>query len=91
MQYYLIEWEHEEPDDPWQVYLELDNAGHLTRRIDAYRFGLYEPFESSDAPMTDPRQVAGDSGSVSKIHAAQFQDLWERCREMPEDFMSIYF
>ena len=33
MQYYMIEWEHEEEDDPWRIFLEMDRTGSLCRKI----------------------------------------------------------
>ena len=26
MQYYMIEWDHEEEDEPWKLYLEASTA-----------------------------------------------------------------
>ena len=37
MQYYMIEWEHEEADDPWRLLLELDDRGSLRRTRTAGR------------------------------------------------------
>ena len=91
MQYYLIEWQHEEPDEPWQLYLELDDQGHLLRKVESYRFGLSEPSEIKNGPCVDPRQLAGESGFISSLYPSQFQDLWERCRELPNNFMELYF
>ena len=33
MQYYMIEWDHEEEDEPWQLYLELDSRGCPRRKV----------------------------------------------------------
>ena len=46
MQYYMIEWEHEEADDPWRLFLEMDDKGSLLRKIEVFRIGVYEPYEN---------------------------------------------
>ena len=91
MQYYMIEWDHEEPDEPWKLYLELDSRGCLRRKVEVYRVGLYESFDDLDTPPVDPRQLAGPEGSVTQLNRAQFADIWEQSREMPDGFMGMFF
>lgn len=62
MQYYVIEWDREEEDEPWRLYLELDSRGSLRRKVEVYRIGLYQPFDDLDTPPVDPRQLAGSEG-----------------------------
>ena len=59
MQYYMIEWENEEMDDPWRLYLELDRYGCICRKVEAYRVGIYETFEAPEDTPVDPQQLAG--------------------------------
>lgn len=92
MQYYMIEWDHEEQDEPWRVYLEMDRYGCLCRKVEAYRIGIYETFEDLDTPPMDPRELAGSEGHISKITRAQFDDIWTHSRETASGgFMGMYF
>jgi len=77
MLYYLIEWVHAGEDELWRAYLEMDEQGCLRRRVDAYRIGLYYPFELDSSPM-DPRELAGSDGSVSPLRKVHFDDIWEQ-------------
>ena len=36
MQYYMIEWDHEEEDEPWKLYLELDSRGCPRRKVQCH-------------------------------------------------------
>ena len=91
MQYYMIEWDQEAEDEPWQLYLELDSRGCLRRKVEAYRMGFYESFDDLDTPPMDPRQLAGDSGNITPLNRVQFEDIWERTREMPDGIMGMFF
>ena len=37
MQYYMIQWDHEEEDEPWRLYLEMDSRGSLRRKVEDLR------------------------------------------------------
>lgn len=92
MQYYMIEWEHEEDDEPWRIYLEMDRYGCICRKIEAYRVGIYETFEEPEDRPTDPRELAGSEGDVTHLTRAQFDDIWTQSRETGADsFMHMYF
>ena len=52
MQYYMIEWDHEEADDPWRLFLELDDKGSLRRKIEVFRGFL------ADMPQLFPGTLA---------------------------------
>lgn len=91
MQYYMIEWEHEEADDPWRLFLELDDKGSLRRKIEVFRIGVYEPYEDLDTPPVDPREMAGPEGHVTGINYYQFEDMWTQAHELSEGFMSMFF
>ena len=77
MQYYMIEWDHEEPDEPYKVYLELDSRGTIRRKV--------------DTPPVDPRQIAGSEGHVTDLNRAQFDDIWDQSRQMPDGFMGMFY
>ena len=91
MQYYMIEWEHEEEDEPWKLYLELDSRGCPRRKVEAYRVGLYQSYDDLDEPPMDPRQAAGSEGNVTALNRVQFDDIWEHSRQMPDGFMGMFF
>ena len=91
MQYYMIEWDHEEPDEPWKLYRELDSRGCLRRKVEVYRIGLYEPCDDLATPPMDPRQLAGEDGNVTALNRVQFEDIWEQSRQMPDGLMGMYF
>ena len=91
MQYYMIEWDHEEPDEPYKVYLELASRGTIRRKVDSYRVGVYESFDDLDTPPVDPRQIAGSEGHVTDLNRAQFDDIWDQSRQMPDGFMGMFY
>ena len=91
MQYYVIEWDREEEDEPWRLYLELDSRGSLRRKVEVYRIGLYQPFDDLDTPPVDPRQRAGSEGSVTPLPRAQLADVGVQSREMPDGFMGMFY
>ena len=91
MQYYMIEWDHEEPDDPWRLFLELNHDGRINRKVEVFRIGVYEAYENLESPPVDPREIAGSEGHVTDINYYQFEDLWSQAREVGESFMSMFF
>ena len=91
MQYYMIEWEHEEEDEPWRVYIEMDRYGCLCRKIEVFRVGIYQTHEDLETPPMDPREIAGSEGHVSQLNRIQFEDMWTQSREIPDGFMGMYF
>ena len=91
MQYYMIEWEHEEEDDPWRIFLEMDRTGSLCRKIEVFRVGVYQTFDDLDTPPMDPRELAGSEGFVSQLTRVQFEEMWTQSREMPDGFMGMYY
>jgi hypothetical protein len=90
MQYYMIEWEHEEPDDPWRLFLELNHEGRINRKVEVFRIGVYEAYENLESPPVDPREIAGSEGHVTDINYYQFEDIWSQAREVGESFMSMF-
>ncbi len=91
MQYYMIEWDHEEEDEPWRIYLEMDRQGCLCRKVEVYRVGIYQAFEDLDTRPMDPREIAGSEGNVNKLTRPQFEEIWTQSREMPDGFMGMYY
>ena len=92
MQYYMIEWDHEEDDEPYRIYLEMDRYGCICRKVEAYRVGIYETFEDAEDHPTDPRELAGSEGNLSQFTRAQFDDIWAQSRETGGgSFMNMYF
>ena len=93
MQYYMIEWENEEPDEPWRVLQELTDRGNPRRRIEVYRVGMQNAAEApeEELPPMDPRELAGEDGHLTSITRFQFEDMWEQSRYVPTGFMDLYY
>ena len=91
MQYYMIEWDHEEPDEPWRLFLEMDRSGSLYRKVEVFRVGIYEVYEDLDTPPMDPRELAGSEGNVSKITRVRFEEIWDQGRQMRGGFMGMFY
>ena len=75
MQYYVIEWDHEEPDEPWKLYLELDSRGYavageqcLTRTPGV--------FVAGDCRIKTVRQLttAAADGTAAALAACEWLD-----------------
>ena len=57
MQYYMIQWDHEEEDEPWRLYLEMDRL-HLLH-------GLLRP-----AVILEAVQLVVNGGAAGALLAA---------------------
>ena len=91
MQYYMIEWDHEEEDEPRKLSLALDSRGCPRRQVEAPRVGLHQSYDDLDWPPMGPLQAAGSEGNVTALNRVQFDDIWEQSRQMPDGFMGMFF
>lgn len=91
MQYLMIEYKHEEVDEPWRVILELDDKKCIQRRVDCYRMGLEEAIEVDADTPTDVEELAGLDGTVTPLNRAQFEDMWDHSHYMPDTFMGLFY
>lgn len=91
MQYYMIEYQHEEMDEPWRVILELNDQRCIQRRVNCYRMGLEEAVEVDDNTPTDVEELAGLDGKVITLNRMQFEDMWDHSQYMPDTFMGLFY
>ena len=91
MQYYMIEYQHEEMDEPWRVILELNDQRCIQRRVNCYRMGLEEAVEVDDTTPTDVEELAGLDGKVITLNRMQFEDMWDHSQYMPDTFMGLFY
>lgn len=82
MQYYMIEWENEEVDEPYRLYVEADDQNRVLREVEAYRAGYFQRYEPQEL-CADPRTLAGDEGEITYLLPWQFSDLWNGTPDMP--------
>lgn len=86
LNYLMIEFEDAEVDEPFRVYLELDENQVLLRKIESYRAGLQEVYRNLNTPV-NPVELAGDSGELLRITASQFESIWSMAHEMSGGMM----
>lgn len=101
MQYVLVEWTHDQVDEPTLIYSELDENRRETRRVAFYQNGLCfsyggergneealaeEPFPADLRSLTRPGEV-----EAHVITRSLFQEIWNQAQECPDGFMSMFF
>ena len=104
MQYLLAEWTHQEEDEPYLIYSELDGSRRETRRVEFYRNGITfsyggergnegalrpEPFPE-DLRDLQPPEGEGEY-SAREISPGLFYEIWNQAQERPDGFMGMFF
>lgn len=84
--YLMIEFYNADVDEPYRVYLELDEGNVLLRKVETYRAGLQEVYRNLNTPA-DPVAMAGDDGELLRITASQFESIWSMAHEMSGGIM----
>lgn len=84
--YLMIEYFNADVDEPYRVYLELDENNVLLRKVESYRAGLQEVYRNLNTPV-NPTEMAGDSGELLRITASQFESIWSMAYEMSGGIM----
>lgn len=84
--YLMIEFFNADVDEPYRVYLELDENSVLLRKVETYRAGLQEVYRNLNTPV-NPTELAGDSGELLRITASQFESIWSMAYEMSGGIM----
>lgn len=84
--YLMIEFYNADVDEPYRVYLELDEGNVLLRKVETYRAGLQEVYRNLNTPV-DPVAMAGDDGELLRITASQFESIWSMAHEMSGGIM----
>ena len=101
MHYVLIDWVHDEIDEPAHIYSELDQDRREVRRVEFYTNGLCfscgaergnldalrrEPFP------TDLRELCTEEGMTAHaITPMLFYEVWSQAQERPDGFMNMFF
>ena len=87
MEYMMIEFDNADVDEPFRVYLELDENGTtLLRKVESYRAGLQEVYRNLNISV-NVYELAGEDGEVLNITASQFESLWSMAHEMSGGIM----
>ena len=61
LNYMMIEWDNADVDEPFRVYMELDDKNVLLRKIEVYRAGLQEVYRNLNTPV-NLTELAGEDG-----------------------------
>ena len=102
MTYVLVEWEHEEEDEPYQIYSELDSCRRETRKVEFYKNGLvfsYGGERGNEGALNpepfplDLRELRPPEGEFSarEISPGLFYEIWNQAQERPYGFMGMFF
>ena len=70
--YYVIEWDDEDVDEPWRLYVEMDKEGRVLRNIEYYRVGFQQYHEEVNSEPTTIEELAGENGSFVQIERTYF-------------------
>ena len=85
--YMMIEFDNADVDEPFRVYMELDENGTtLLRKIESSRAGLPEIYRNLNTPV-NVYELAGEDGEVLNITASQFESIWSMAHEMSGGIM----
>ncbi len=84
--YLLVKWKHEHPDEPGELYSELDEGRWERRKIDIFpdgRWGYADEYEEAggtmlgEAPTPSVEQInANPEFEAEEIDPADFEKLW---------------
>jgi hypothetical protein len=90
MRYLRVRWLHSHPDDPVELYSEIDTAGFEQRKVEIFRDGRIGFASATEkSPNTDTRlgespipateQIALDSEfQPTPITRDEFENIWAR-------------
>lgn len=102
MTYVLVEWTHDEEDEPYQIYSELDESRRETRKVEFYKNGLifsygaergnFDALEKAPFPE-DLRSIGLETPekTAKSISPAHFFEIWNQAQERPDGFMGMFF
>jgi hypothetical protein len=87
MRYIKVLWHHDFPDEPVELYSELDDAGYEVRKVEIYRDGRSGFAEGGSSSGTTrlgegslPRleEIADqEEFSPSFIEKVEFEEVWQ--------------
>ncbi|MGW0671530.1 DUF6881 domain-containing protein [Streptomyces sp. NPDC002746] len=88
MRYLKVFWHHDLPDEPVELYSELDDAGYEIRKVEIYRDG-HRDFADGEAssgatmlgeiPIPSLEEIAEqEEFSPAFIEFAEFENVWRQ-------------
>ena len=98
----LAEWTHQEEDEPYLIYSEMDEERRETRRVEFYRTGItlsYGGERGNEGALRrepfpeDLRDLQTPEGEFSarEISPGLFYEIWNQAQERPDGFMGMFF
>jgi hypothetical protein len=88
MRYLKVLWSHNLPDEPIELYSEIDDAGYEIRKVEIYRDGRrdFADGESSsgttmlgESPLPSLEEIAEqEEFSPSLIEGVDFERVWRQ-------------
>ncbi len=102
MRYLLAEWTHQEEDEPYLIYSEMDEERRETRRVEFYQNGIvfsYGGERGNEGALNpepfplDLRELRPPEGELSarEISPGLFYEIWNQAQERPDGFMGMFF
>jgi len=91
MRYIRIKWFHTYPDEPVEIYSEIEADGWEVRKIEIFRDGSSSYASSvkrvgtsglAEVPILSLREINSDPQfQATEISRAEFEKLWEQVNE----------
>ena len=102
MRYLLAEWTHQEEDEPYLLYSEMDETRRETRRVEFYRNGItfsYGGERGNEGALRqqpfpeDLRALQPPEGELSarEISPGLFYEIWNQAQERPDGYIGKFF
>jgi hypothetical protein len=77
--YLKVQWHHSFPEEPIELYSEVDDEGYETRKVQLFRDGRLERADTNtETAMTGLSEIP--IGPVEEIasHRVEFEEVWSR-------------
>ncbi|MFF3443237.1 DUF6881 domain-containing protein [Streptosporangium sp. NPDC002721] len=88
-----MQWQHNFPEEPVELYSEVDDEGYETRKVQVFRDGRLERADTdtetrmtglSEVPIDPPEEIGlQDNFSPSVISRAEFERMWSQADGTP--------
>lgn len=83
-----VQWHHSFPEEPVELYSEVDDEGYETRKVQVFRDGRAERADAdtetattglSEVPIGSIEEIGSqDEFSPSVISVAEFEHMWSQ-------------
>jgi hypothetical protein len=91
MRYIAVQWHQNCPDDPIEMFSEIDEAGWEQRKVEVYADGRHDYADKNAqtgstelglSPIPSLAEIAADSQFTPReISREEFDTLWKRARQ----------